>query len=366
MLNYRLYRVTTGDPIGLPIYAEGNYRDSLSTVGSGTHKIVIPTVTKYTQAQWKAATAHWWAMLAVMWDDEPLYFGIIQDKTWDYWSQTLTLKTVTIDDFWRNRYTFGVGGGYNLPAFKIVAQSMRAALAATINRVNGGVWGGTWPMPLDFNVPLAESGTFSLDLENHDWKTGQSIIDNIQARDGAPDVAYLPKITADGKARWDVLIGSPRIPGPSVTVPLSVRRGRALSPVLHEAGGEMVSGMFTPGEGTGKIRPHGEAGFIDGPAMAVRDAARTISDVDDDDALNDMAMATLVARRRATRQHDFGLVIDDGPNALPASAMRLGTRINLLHSGDGYEPPFTEANYIVAISHSSSSPREFTPEVQPA
>ena len=147
MLTYRLFNTITGNPIGLPIHCQGSWRDSMTSVGSGTFELQVPRVSRFTPAQWQAATAHWMVTLVEFWDDVPMFAGVIEDKIWDYWREVLTLKTVTVDDFLRNRFPFGVGGGYGLPPFQVVSKSLRAALMAAIRRSTGEMWGGEWDLP---------------------------------------------------------------------------------------------------------------------------------------------------------------------------------------------------------------------------
>lgn len=361
MLNYRLHRTITGEPLALPVYAPGSWRDSMTAVGSGTHRLHIPMVSRFTPDQWQDATRHWWSMLAVCWGDHPLYFGVIANKQWDYTRHSLNLKTVTVDDFFANRYTFGTAN-YHDGDFEITAKSMRAALTATLQR--GTAWSPQWQLPFLYDVSASEAGDFSKRWERHDWAKISDIITLIRRMDGGPDLAFIPTYV-DGWARWQVMTGNPkRIDGPTIDLPLSVRKPIAADPVRDEVGSRMLSGAFTQGEGMGADRKFGtSAGAgITGPPMPVRDAARSVTSIDDTTLLTSMAVGDLREHRPPTVQHGFSIVHE--PGAFDVSSLHLGTRFSLRHSGDGYTNPFSSTEYVVALSHDASSPEVFVPEVQ--
>lgn len=365
-VTWKLFRTMTGEPIGVPVTAPGNWRHSMSAIGSGTHRIPIPLLSRFTPAQWKAATSHWFCTLAEYYNGVPTYYGVIQYKAWDY-RGTLTVKTVTVDDFFANRYTWGVGSGpgYNVAAFQIVQKSMRAALMNALRRVSGGVWGAEWDLPFRFHIDPNEAGAFSKKWESWDWSTGKNMIDLIRGMENGPDLAFVPgEDPVTGWAVWDVLIGNPRVDGVTVTAPINVRNGRLSKALLQEDGVRMLTGSFVRGDGSGKTRPFGEAGFMGGPPMPARDAARSIADIEDPAILASFARADLQRHRYPTRQHDIATTVGTGPKAFPIEATRLGSRIKLVHGGDGYEPPYVDTTYTIANSHDSRSPHTFYPEVQ--
>lgn len=363
MLSYKIHRTTTGTPLSIPVHAPGRFNMSMTQVGSGTHDMVISKA--FTPTQWHQSTYHWWHSLAVLWDGWPIYAGPIAGKVWNPATKTLTLSTVTPDALLQDRYPFGVGA-FGQGDFEVVSKSLRGAIVQAIQRAAADENVDppfSWRLPFRFHF-VGEAGDFTRTWAAKDWATTADIVSTIRKMDGAPDVAFVPFYDENGNLGWDVFVGSPRIDGPTIDLPMSVRGSRGHTFQVQEDGRGMLTGLFARGEGRGGIRPFGEAGYIDGPPMLVRDAARNVTDIDDQDMLNSMALGLLKEARRPTRQIDLSLVagLEGGP--LPVKDLRLGTRFNLRYSGDEYLDPFTSLEYTVALSHSASAPKLFQPEVQ--
>lgn len=359
-ITHRIHEVISGAPLSIPITATGSWSDSLTSKGSGRFQIPL-ALTRFTPEDWQASTLHWFHMIAEYWDNHPVFFGLIAKKAWDFETQVLTLDTVTVDDLFYNRFTFGVNN-YENGDLTIESQTLRAAMVQVLKR--GMQWGGTWPLPLNFLAPEFEPGTFTQAWKNHDYKRISDLIDIIQSQEGGPDLAYIPQVDENFNARWDVHIGSPRITGKTIDLPMSVRQSRARGAQLIEDGRGMLSGTITKGEGFGKIRPHGWAGFMGGPVMAVRDSARDVVALDS--RLDSIAKEDLAAVRSPLNQYEFELFVGDRGTPFPIRDFRLGTRLNLRHSGDAYRRPESQMQYVVARSHDTSNPDTVRPEVQPA
>jgi hypothetical protein len=358
-ITHKLHEIISGAPLSIPITATGSWSDSMTSVGSGRFRIPL-ALSRFTPAEWEGSTVHWWHMIAEYWDGHPMYFGLIKDKVFDFDTNMLELSTVTVDDLFSNRYTFGVAN-YDDGDLSIESQTLRAALVQVLQR--GMAWGGTWPLPFDFVSPTVEGGAFSQDWKRHDWKRISDLVKIIQSQDGGPDLAFVPKVTAQSYARWDVHTGSPRIDGPTIDLPVSVRRSLAKGVRLKQAGGDMASGTMVRGEGLGKGRPYGWAGFMDGPAMVVRDTARDM--VANDANLMSIAQGDLKRLRSPTEQYEYDLVVGDASNPFPIRDLRLGTRFNFRHSGNAYRAAESQTHYLVAMAHDTSNPHIVNPEVQP-
>lgn len=363
-ITHALFELTTGRPVSIPLDAKGRWQISLSQRGTGKHDIVIPTFSAFTPDQWAAATMKWWHVLVELWDGVPAYAGIIIDDHWSPAKQTLTLDTWTVDTLLGDRYPFGIGS-YGFRNFAITNRSLRGAISETVKWVSDDPFpqpGQSWLLPFDFPY-LGEVGTFSRPFPNEDWRTAKQIIETIQKLPGGPDVVYRPKLTAEGWLRWDVIPGDPRVPGPEIDLPLSVRSSAADDVIMHGYGRDMFSGVFVRGEGLDKRRGYGEAGNGVGPLMAVRDVAQ--NEVGEELNLNAMAGERLAKNRKPIEQDEIGLLyIGDGPGMVPPGSVQLGARLNYRYSGDGYKNPFNKTSYMTTITFDSSRPNVVTPEVQ--
>lgn len=363
-ITHGLFELITGKPLSIPVNAQGRWSMSLSQRGSGTHDIVIPIVSAFGPAAWAGATMQWWHVLVEMWDGRPKYAGIIVDKHWSPSRQTLTLDTWTIDTLLTDRYPFGVGS-YFSTTFTIANRSLRGAVAETINRVFSDPFPqpySSWLAPLDIAY-LGEGGGFTRAFPNEDWRTAKQITETIQKQPGGPDVAFIPKLTAEGWLRWDVLIGDPLVPGPRIDLPLSVRATAADDVVMHEYGSGMMSGLFVRGEGLDKRRGFGEAGGLEGPLMAVRDVAQ--NEVGEELNLSGIAAERLAKNRTPTEQDEVGLLyLGDGPGMVSPASVQLGARVSHRYSGDAYKAPFTRTAYMTSITFDTSRSYAVRPELQ--
>lgn len=364
-ITYKLFDGFDGSPLSIPVHAPGRWDLQLSQRGSGKHDLVIPFATAFTQQQWEDATIPWRHVLCEMWDGEPKYAGFIIDKHWSPRRQVLTCDTWTPETLLQDRYPFGVGS-YFTTTFGVYGRSLRGAISEVVGRVTSDPFpqpGQSWLLPLDLPY-LGETGGYSRDFPNEDWRTAQQIIDFFQKLEDGPDFAFIPKLDARGWLRWDVLVGDPLVPGPTVDLPLSVRTSPAGDVVMHEYGRDMRTGQFVKGEGYDKRRPFGEAGAEPGPAVAVRDVAQ--NEVREDLDLDSIARARLRRNRSPILQNDIGsLRVGDGPGAIAPSSVRLGARFNSRYSGDGYKSPFTEQLYLTSFSFDSASRPDFViPELQ--
>lgn len=357
-ITHKLFQVLEGAPLSIPLPGSGSWNNSLSSVGNGRFTIPLQN-SQFTPKQWQDNTLHWFHMIAELWDGHPVFFGLIADKWFDFRTETLEVDTVTVDDLFSNRYTFGVAN-YDQGDLSIESQSLRAAMVQIINR--GTEWGGTWPLPFDFDAPKYEAGTFTQSWKRHDWKRISDLMNIVQSQDGGPDLAFIPKLTANGFARWDVRIGTPKIAGPTIDLPLGVRNANATNVRRAERGRAMVSGQFARGEGGGNLRPYGWAGFIGGPPMAVRDAARDM--VANDSNLDSIAMADLKRNRGPVEQWEFDLVLGNAQNPLPYKNVRLGTRFNMRYGKNAYLEAGTSTQYLTALSFDTKDPNTIRPEVQ--
>lgn len=355
---YGLYETISGSPTGFPIFApESDWRVTISQHGNGSFTIPIPRISRFTPEQWHDATRHWWSTIVEFHDNVPMYAGLIADKEWDDDREVLTVDTVTVSALWQDRYTFGVSG-YGADNYSITSQTERAAIMQAIQR---GVYHSTlWSLPFDYLTPTNEAGGFSKTWATEDFATIANVIDQISSGViGGIDVVYRPKIV-NNLLRYDVAVGNPRVDGPTIDLPLSVRKSRVTGLRVREAGSDMLTGLFGKGEGYGDERPVAEAGFRDAPPMPIRDAA--IDFPADDSTVQVRTDATLDARlypalgKRFTLHHG-----DDLP--LPLADLKLGARFNARYSGSGYLPPATTTEYLVGLSYSTSAPDQYTPEV---
>lgn len=349
----------------------GSWEQSINAFGSGSHDIVLAN-SRYMPSQWRDATAHWWMSLVEYHDGVPKYWGVIKDKRWIPDRRTLHLDTVTPEALLQDRYILGVGNlqaGEDMEyAFKVVSKSLRAAMAQAIMwgiGQAGAPLGWDWGLPFRFSN-VGESGSFSHSWPFHDWKTIWDIVRYIQSLENGADLAFVPALNG-GNIVADVLIGNPRISGPTIDLPMSVRKSRVSGLIINEIGSDMLTGAFGKPEGYGA--DVGEAlGLAGTPSdvtrtMPVRDAVVGVEDED----TNVQSFTTEYQKQHAAavRQDEFTLHVEDDASAypFPVADLRLGTRLNARRSGDEYRDPETNTYYVTKLSYDASSRNVYRPEV---
>lgn len=371
-ISYRFHKTISGEPLSVPIKGHGQFKDSMTTVGNG-HHILSLAGTKFSRADWQDATRHWSRTLVECHDGVPKYAGLIQKHGWDHDNKLLHLWTVTVDAVMRSRYPFGVGSYDQDPDFEPTMLSLRAAVEEALYRMIGGdrpTWGPEWGLPFLFHH-RGEAGTFSKAWAKHDWALVDDIVKTIRRVLGGPDLAFIPTYQAGNMLAWDVLAGNPRVTGPTVDLPLSVRNSRARGLFTTNDGSNMSSGIFNPGEGRGPTRPVGRAGYFDGrpagaPEMIVRDLATNANaDTDSQTILDEQAEKYLTEHTFPVKQREFQLNIEArDADQFSVADVRLGTRFGARFSGDEFEDPFNELLYVVALAFNSTKRHTYLPEVQ--
>lgn len=359
MWSFAIHDTITGQPLADVFPSAGSWRRSLGQ-GSGSHTFqLLDAATKLDASTWRDLTQPNARTLAVKWLGKPVYAGLLLSSEYDHDKGTLTVSHSDVRALFGQRLTFGVstfGGGDLSVAGKSAAGVVRAILDRAVNS-----WGSTWRLPLD--LPADGAGTYSFTWHNYEWITIDDLLKQIEALGFQIDLA--PYLDANGWLRWQARVGSP-LTGTQLEFPVTVEKSAVSDLTVRTDGTRQLSGCFYMGKGTEADMRFGEAGFVAGPTIPVRDAARSAKDVADTNHLNDMAMTDLVMHRSPIVQWDFSLVAEQdkaGNELLDVAAVQPGARIQLECYGD----PFLadgSTNYLV-IGVSGDMTRTLKPEVQP-
>lgn len=353
MWKYVVHDTITGQPLLTVHPSEGSWRRALGA-GEGTHTFQTrDAATALEPAQWRDLLGNPNARtLACVWNEQPLYAGMILNARATT-SQMIVQHTEGIRNLFSQRLTFGVTtyGGGNL---SVANRSPAGAVRAILNR---GVfsWGSEWRLPLD--LPDDGAGSFTADWHNYDWLRIEDLLAQVEAIGTTID--FSPYYTADGWLRYRTVIGTPLLPGQTYEFPAG-----ATSPVANLYadwdGAKQLTGCFYMGKGSEADMRFGEAGFVAGPGIPVRDAARSAKDVDDVGRLTQMAMTDLVQHRSPTEQYGFDLVTDgsfDPAGMVPGARIKLGI----------YDHPVIadgeRSLYVVGVSGDMTD--QLKPEVRP-
>ncbi len=295
------------------------------------------------------------SVLTVSWAGVPVYAGLVMESVYARDAATITVQHIDIRALMQERLTFGVSA-YAQGDLTISSKSLSGLVRGILQR---GVfeWGSTWRLPID--LPADGAGQQSLRVKNWEWARIEDLLQRVEKLGAVID--FDPYYTAAGDLRFAVRVGTPNLPGASLEWVATAEATPVINLQVTKNGSKQLSGCFYMGKGTEADMRVGEAGFIAGPTIPVRDAARSAKDESDVTKLNSMALADLQKNRRASEQWSFALVADD---TWPVEKLKPGARITLHCYGDPVIDDGAHAFIVTGVAVDSST-SVITPEVTP-
>lgn len=342
--------------------SSGAWRRALGGGGDGQHTLklregkqeITPTIARQLSEPNQAS-------IAVRWDDTVLYAGTISQAVYSRDNGELTIHhDEGIRGLLRNRTTFGVGGGYADGHLVVTNRSAAGAVRAILFRGAGGTWGATWDLPID--LPADAAGAISFTWRRWDYPLIDDLLGQVEALGW--EIDFRPYLNSNGTLRYETIVGS-RIAAGTLEFVLTAEKTPVRRLTVTRDGSKQLSGVFVLGKGSEDKMLRGEAGFVAGPTIPVRDAVRSRKDVSSQARLTDMAMADLLEHRSPTEQWDFSLVaeVDGDAELLDVGGLIPGATMRLLSSGDNFIPDGTHSMRMVAVRGDMT--RTLKPEVQP-
>lgn len=265
--------------------------------------------------------------LVAAWDGVPLYAGLVLVGEYSRDGGTVTVQHADIRVLFSERLTFGVGA-YGQGDLVLTGKSLSGLVRGILQR---GVyeWGTTWRIPLD--LPADGAGGESLSVKNWEWSTIGELLERVEKLGAIID--FDPYYDGSGNLRWATRVGVSALPGASLEFVVTADETPITGLKTRLDGTQQLSGCFYMGKGTEADMRFGEAGFISGPTIPVRDAARSAKDESDPAKLNRMALTDLQHNRNPANSWTFALVADGTWNP---QLLKPGARIRLHHVGDPY------------------------------
>lgn len=340
----------------------GSWRRALGGGGSGNHTMQLRAAGEgFSPAIARQLSEPNQASLAVHWNDTCLYAGAIINAKYARTTGALTVQhNEGLREILRNRSTFGVGGGYVDGDLIVSNRSASGAVRAILSRGAGGSWGSTWDLPID--LPADGAGSISFTWRRWDFHMIDDLLGQIEKL--GYEIDFRPYLTAAGVLRYQTVVAS-KVTAGLLEFNVTAERTPVTGLEVTRDGSKQLSGVFTLGKGSEDKMLRGEAGFVAGPTIPVRDAVRSMKDVSNVDRLNEMSMADLVANRYPSEQWNFSLVAeldDDGAEVLDVAGLIPGATMRMLSSGDEYITDGVHDLRLVGLSGDMT--RTLTPEVQ--
>lgn len=336
---YGIYATVTGAP-RLPMFPSGGTWQRVLGSAAGEQSHTFPLADgdpgRYLDpATWRAETKGWDRTLVVLDDGVPVYAGIIIEKPYDYDNNVLTLRHVDIWTIFKDRFPFGVGS-YHGGTFEVSGLSWRAIAGRIVQAATSG------PRPI-YALPivlsnLSEAGPHSLKINNFNFQTAYAALQEIQAKDGGPDIDFQPRLTAAGNLEYLMRVGSPASPkltGPMVEFNMAASRRPLTGVVETESARNQITGMFVDGEGSEVDMVVGglPVGAEPPPQISVARDQRTSSKSSKTEAdASGVAIARTAVLIAPTLQSDVAYVVD--PDVANVRDLVLGGVWRRHYSGD--------------------------------
>ncbi|KEP75848.1 hypothetical protein HR12_20825 [Microbacterium sp. SUBG005] len=265
-------------------------------------------------------------------DDVPIYHGLILDWDYDDAAGTYTVTHTDLRELISGRFLYGIGGYHKDGLFLWEGLSWRGIMSrALYYLLRYEVGNNNWAVPV--RLPAEEAGSEKFETWCYEMRLGESIVSDIEARPGGPDLDFQPE-RIDGKYGWEARIGSPFLTGPDFEVTL----GAELSPLkglqIKRRGRGVYTGMFGIGDGSEQRLEVAQVPQPIGPLA--RDGKVTFkSDVGD--VLYQRTRGYLDARVAPTVSWSFNL----DASAIDLTQLRIGSLIGVNSDGhrfarDGY------------------------------
>lgn len=337
--------------------SDGSWRRTLGGGGSGQHTLQLRSRgEELSRAAARTLSEPNAASVAVRWNDTVLYAGTIVSSSYNRTTGALTVShNEGIRELLRNRTTFGVGGGYVDGDLIVTGRAAHAVVRAILIRGAGGAWGSTWDLPID--LPPDAAGAISFTWRNWDFHMIDDLLGQVEALGW--EIDFRPYMTPAGVLRYETVVGS-KINAGSLEFHATAEKTPVQGLTVTRDGSKQLSGVFVLGKGSEAKMMRGEAGFMSGPDIPVRDAVRSRKDVSSVARLNEMAVADLTANRYPVEQWDFSLVAED--DGWDVGQLIPGTNLTMLASGDEFIPDGAHPLRLLGVSGDMS--RTLKPEVQ--
>lgn len=318
----------------------------ISGVGTGSHSFLLRGGSM-SRPQARNVFAKWKRVLVKCWNGEPKYAGFISDTSWSPKRGVLTVSTVEFRSILAKRFAFGIGtyaGGTLICA----NQTPRGIIWQLVDRGTRGDRSLVWNLPVV--IPgLDEPGTLTREYENYKFFSIERAIKELQ--DLGPEIDFQPRWSAGGTLEWVLRVGSeatPLLGGPTVSLNMAAPQPKGFDFDVFDDGSEMVTGVFTLGEGAEAKRPHGEAAtvaVVDGiPSM---DVTRSRNDLSDQAALDAHAAAQVDQFKDELRFLKISMLASDAF----AQGLQLGSPVQVITVADEWLDGGRASQRVIGITH---------------
>lgn len=288
----------------------------------------------------------WDRTLVVRENGVPVYSGLVTGLPYDKTSRTLTVKHRDVREILKRRYLFGVASYNPSGTVNMENLSRRGIITRLLYLGMRHPFSEWWPLPV--NLPAEQSGDQTRVLYHYDFQTIEKLVSDVSAEEGGPDVDFHPVYGPGEVHSWDARIGDPYLSGPLFDVQLDAEESPATGVGVDSDGERQVTGVFAQGRGSEQDMRVAQVATSPGLSKDWVIANKTVDDID---RLTSLARAYGNARPGPTRQWAMRVQTE----AVPVSALRIGSLIRTHTLGDPWLPDGPETHRVIGFSGSIAS-----------
>lgn len=339
MWRFYIHETMTGNCLIEVFPSAGSWTRRLNGQGSGTHTFVLTDVlTGFDRTTWRSLLAPNARTLTVVWNDTPVYAGVILKSTYNRDSRTISVDHSEIRTLMKNRLTFGVQD-HLTGDLTITGRSASGAVRAITQR--SVQWSADWALPIVH--PADGSGAISKAWKWYQVVTIEDCLGEIEKEGWQID--FHPTFNSARKLSHVVRVGKP-ISGGLVDYNLTAASVPVTGLTMVADGASQLTGVFVTGNGTGADIVSGWAGNSGSTGIPIRDASRSGNSEQNTAALTRIAAAFLDDWDLPVEQWSFSLNLS-GESPL---SVRPGEQVRLISRGDPWALDADRTFRVVALA----------------
>lgn len=349
MWSFQIHETLSGDLVERVEPSSGSWRRAFTEPGSGSHVFELRgdrdnVPVGQWRSMWRSMTQPWARTLVVLWSGTPVYAGLISGRKYDRKTGRLSCSHVEVRHILRRRFMFPFGEFNPGTQLHLASKGFRGLIRAVAMAGLYRPASPFWNLPVDF--PADQSGSYTMTWWHYQGKTVEEMLAEIDRMTGAPHWDFVPKLVA-GKLRWELVVGSPRLPGPLVELH-DVEESPASELTVTEDGIDQITGALAFGQGAEADvlwAIHGQDEPLTGtPWMDIALSEKTVSD---QAQLARLAKGSMDERELIRPQYGVSITADD---AVTPALIRPGTTIRVYTYGDEFIADGAKDLYTIAVS----------------
>lgn len=289
-------------------------------------------------------------VLSQCWKGVPVYHGLILDSDYSPATGMLDVFHSDVRELAAARWLFGIGG--STQTFQWAGRSWRGIASRVAKIIFTDPISPAWPLPV--TIPADETGSQSFLTDGYEFRSGESLLAEIEEMPGGPDLDFHPRITGNSFG-WDLRIGTPHLTGPMFEMHLQAEESPLTGLGVKTIGRDKVTGVHGIGDGSewdmvrGGAAAPVSAGLARDTKLTVKNATLSV--------LNARSEGFLATRVVTSQQWSFNVKTTEADEGgIDPSTLRLGSIIRISSSADWWIDDGWTEHRVLAFSGTLDDP----------